>query len=90
MGRLAIAELVQSFYDGFPDCVVIMDEVRGGGAKAVYLWTFEGTNTGPGGTGNKVSFSGWEAWTLSPEGLVARSIATFDAEEYERQLAEGV
>lgn len=90
VGRASIAELVQSFYDGFPDCVVIMDEVRGAGDKAVYLWTFEGTNTGPGGTGNKVSFNGWEAWTLSPEGLIAESIGSFDSDEYARQLAEGV
>ena len=90
VGRSSIAELVQSFYDGFPDCVVIMDEVRGAGDKAVYLWTFEGTNTGPDGTGNRVSFGGWEAWTFSSDGLVAESIGSFDPDEYEQQLAEGV
>jgi len=56
----------------------------------VYLWTYEGTNTGPGGTGRAVRFNGWESWTLSSGGLVADSVGHFDADEYGRQLAEGV
>jgi len=67
-----------------------MDHVRGAGDKAIYSWTYQGTNTGPGGTGNSVRFSGWEAWTFNKRGLVQASIGTFDAEDYERQLAEGV
>ncbi|MGB8361760.1 MAG: nuclear transport factor 2 family protein [Acidimicrobiia bacterium] len=90
VGRVEIAQLVQGFYDAFPDTVVIMDAVRGAADKAVYLWTYEGTNTGPGGTGKRVRFNGWEAWTLSDEGLISESIGTFDSEEYERQLAAGV
>ena len=90
VGRTAIAELVQGFYDAFPDTVVIMDHVRGAGDKAIYSWTYEGTNTGPGGTGYTVRFNGWEAWTFNADGLVLRSIGTFDADEYELQLAEGV
>jgi len=35
-------------------------------------------------------FNGWEAWTFSDKGLIAESIGSFDSEEYERQLAEGV
>jgi uncharacterized protein (TIGR02246 family) len=90
LGRAEIAKLVQGFYDAFPDTVVIMDAVRGAGDDAVYLWTYEGTNTGPGGTGNRVRFNGWEAWTFSDDGLIAKSIGSFDSGEYERQLAEGV
>ena len=55
VGRDAIAELVQGFYDAFPDTVVIMDHVRGAADKAIYSWTYEGTNTGPEGTGNAVA-----------------------------------
>lgn len=89
-GRSAVAAVVQSFCDAFPDAILTMDAVRGAGDRAVYLWTYEGTNTGPGGTGNRVRFSGWEAWTFSPDGLVAQSLGNFDSAEYERQLAEGV
>jgi hypothetical protein len=56
----------------------------------VYLWTYEGTNTGSGGTGHAVRFNGWESWTFSTDGVVAVSVGNFEVEEYERQLAEGV
>ena len=45
---------------------------------------------GPGGTGNRVDFSGFESWRLDADGLVADSLGTFDAEEYRRQLEVGV
>ena len=90
IGRTAIAEVVQGFYDAFPDTVVILDAVRGAGDRAVYLWTYVGTNTGPGGTGHRVRFDGWEAWTFTERGLVGESIGQFDADEYARQLSEGV
>jgi uncharacterized protein (TIGR02246 family) len=89
-GRLAVQAVMQGFHDAFPDAVLTMDAVRGAGDRAVYLWTYEGTNTGPGGTGNRVRFSGWEAWTLSPAGFVQRSLGNFDQAEYDRQLAEGI
>ena len=90
VGRAAIADLVQGFYDAFPDTVVILDAVRGAGESAVFLWTYEGTNTGPGGTGNAVRFSGWEAWSFSADGFVGTSVGMFDADEYERQLMNGI
>jgi len=67
-----------------------MDHVRGAGDKAIYSWTYEGTNTGPEGTGNAVRFNGWEAWTFNAENLIQTSIGAFDTVEYERQLAEGI
>jgi hypothetical protein len=90
VGRAAIAKLVQGFYNAFPDTVVITDQIRGAADHAVYLWTYEGTNTGPRGRGHTVRFNGWESWTFSADGLVAASVGNFDAEEYERHLAEGV
>ncbi len=89
-GRAAVQAVMQGFHDAFPGAVLTMDAIRGAGDRAVYLWTYEGTNTGPGGTGNRVRFSGWEAWTFAPSWLVQRSIGTFDQDEYERQLANGI
>ena len=89
-GRAAVQAVMQGFHDAFPDAVLTMDAIRGAGDRAVYLWTYEGANTGPGGTGNRVRFSGWEAWTLSELGLVQRSLGNFDEHEYERQLANGI
>lgn len=56
------------------------------------LWmvTFTGTNTGPGGTGHSVRVDGFEAWTMGPDGLIAASIGNYDQQEYDRQLAEGI
>ena len=89
-GRAAVQAVMQGFHDAFPDAVLTMDAVQGAGDRAVFLWTYSGTNTGPGGTGNRVRFSGWEAWTLSPSGLVQRSLGNFDEDEYEHQLANGI
>jgi ketosteroid isomerase-like protein len=90
VGRAAITEVAEGFMKAFPDMQVIMDEllVRDGGA--VYEWTLVGTNTGPGGTGNRVRISGFEEWRIGTDGLIAESRGHFDSEDYQRQLAEGV
>ena len=88
-GRAEVAEMAKGFFDGFPDLVVRMDSIRTSGTYCVYLWTLDGTNTGPDGTGNRVEISGWEYWRLNDNGLVAESRGHFDAEDYERQLADG-
>jgi hypothetical protein len=90
VGRAAIADIAQGFYDAFPDTVVILDLARLAGDRAVYMWTYEGTNTGPGGTGHQVRFNGWEQWTLDIDGLISISDGRFDTAEYERQLTHGV
>ncbi len=89
-GREAIAEVARGFMTAFPDMVLTMDSVRVTDAGAEYHWTFAGTNSGPGGTGNAVRFSGYEEWTFGEDGLVARSLGHFDEEVYARQLEVGV
>lgn len=39
VGRAAIADIAQGFYDAFPDTVVILDLARLAGDRAVYMWT---------------------------------------------------
>jgi hypothetical protein len=51
-----------------------------------FHWTFTGTNTGPGGTGNRVRISGFEKWTFADDGLIVRSQGHYDQDEYNRQL----
>jgi len=89
LGREGITESAQGFMTAFPDMQVLLDrlEVNDG---VFFHWTLIGTNTGPGGTGNKVHISGYEQWTMSEDGLIGRSLGHYDAEEYARQLAEGV
>ena len=89
VGRDAITETAQSFMSAFPDLRVLLDEVVPGD-PADYRWTLVGTNTGPGGTGNRVRISGFEEWTLSDDGTIAASLGTFDQAEYDRQIEHGV
>jgi uncharacterized protein (TIGR02246 family) len=88
VGRDAIAEAARSFMTAFPDMVVEMDRLDRVGMQYRYHWTLRGTNTGPGGTGRKVNISGFEEWTLGPDGLIAASLGHFDAADYARQLGD--
>jgi predicted ester cyclase len=54
MGRSAITEVAQGFVTAFPDLRVLMDDLVVQGDGAVYHWTLIGTNTGLGGTGQRV------------------------------------
>jgi len=90
VGREAIAAAAQGFVTAFPDFVLEMDSLRLEAGTVEYHWTFAGTNTGPGGTGNAVRFSGYEEWTMGDDGLVAASKGHFDEVEYNRQLELGV
>lgn len=87
VGRAAIAAAARGFMTAFPDLVIRMDAITASGREAVYRWTLTGTNTGPGGAGNRVTISGFEEWTLAEDGLVARSLGHFDAADYARQVA---
>jgi len=86
IGRSQLAETAKSYMKAFPDMKLTMDSLIEDSDTYRYHWTFEGTNTGPDGTGNKIRFSGIERWTLNEEGLVQKSIGTYDAEDYLNQL----
>src|SRR2546426_225967 len=59
VGRSAISKVAQGFMTAFPNLEVIMDDVLVQGDRAVYHWSLAGTNTGPGGTGQRVRISGF-------------------------------
>ena len=90
VGREAIAEVGRGFMAAFPDMKVTMDDLVPQSRGAVFHWTLTGTNTGPGGRGQRVRISGYEEWQIDAEGLIAESKGHFDATEYERQLEHGV
>ena len=86
VGRDAITAAARGFMDGFPDLRVELDDLKIDGDSPEYHWTLTGTNTGPGGTGRLVRISGFERWTMSSEGLIAASVGSFDAAEWDRQV----
>ena len=90
VGRPAIADAMGAFFSEFPDLVLRMDDLRSGGNQAIFLWTLEGTNCGPGVAGNFVRIPGWQNWCLSDDLLITKADGGFDAVEYERQIQEGL
>jgi predicted ester cyclase len=86
VGRAAIAKEAEAFMTTFPDMVVTFDKLESRPDGTAFHWTLTGTNTGPGGTGNKVRISGYELWKIDNDGLIAESKGHFDGAEYERQL----
>ena len=88
-GRRAITEAARGFMTTFPDLQVAMDDLLIEADGAEYHWTLSGTATGPGGTGNRVRISGFEEWNIGKDGLIEESRGWFDADEYQRQLAQG-
>jgi uncharacterized protein (TIGR02246 family) len=90
VGRAAVTEAARGFMTALPDLEVFMDDLRVQDNGIEFHWTFTGTNTGPGGTGNRVRVTGFEEWTIGDDGLIAESQGHYDQAEYDRQLEHGV
>jgi hypothetical protein len=86
VGRAAITETARGFMLTFPDLRILMDALKVKDNGGEYHWTLIGTYTAPGGTSRKVCVSGFEAWTIGPDGLITESRGSFDSAEYQRQL----
>ena len=84
VGRTAIAAMAAGFFAAYPDLVLEMVAVDRVGDDAVFLWSLRATH---GETGRHVLISGWEAWRLSPRGLVQESRGRYDEADLARQVA---
>ena len=86
VGRAAITSSARGFMSAFPDLIVQMDSIEPHGRGFIYRWTLIGTNSGPGGTDNRVLIQGYEEWSFGADGLISTSLGHFDEAEYTRQL----
>jgi len=86
IGRPAITAVAQEFMTAFPDLKVVLDGISVEGERAIYRWTLDGHNTGPGGGGAHVRISGNESWRFGNDGLIAESFGHFDAGDWQRQI----
>lgn len=86
-GREALLGMVSGFYSEFPGLTVALDHLRVAGNHVLFGWVLEGVHSE---TGNKVRVPGWEEWDLDGDGKVKSSLGWFDAEDYDRQIREGV
>jgi len=58
--RAAITEIARGFMRDLPDMIVNFDKLEPRGDATAFHWTLIGTNTGPGGTENRVRISVYE------------------------------
>ena len=86
VGRKAVEAAVQTFMTAYPDLIVRFDRLEPRGGRVLYHWTFIGTNTGQGGTGNAVRISGFEDWEIGHDGLIADSKGHYDARDWDQQV----
>ena len=87
VGRDQLEATAKSFMTELPDMVLTMDDLSFDGERYIYRWTLDGTNSGPGGTGNTVHISGYEEWSINSDGLIQSSQGHMDLDDYARQLA---
>ena len=87
LGARRLPGKAQAFMTTFPDMVVTFDKLEPQPNATAFHWTLTGTNTGPGGTGNKVRICGYELWKIDNNGLIAESKGHFDSAEYDHQLS---
>jgi hypothetical protein len=90
IGRDAIAKFAEGFMTDLPDMIVRYDSLVSKSNGTEFHWTLIATNTGPGGTGNKVKVNGYEFWQLDENGFIRNSQGHFPSEEYNRQLEFGI
>src|SRR3974377_568194 len=83
--RAVIAEVARRFMRDFPDIIITFDKLESRRDRTGFHWTLTGTNTGPGGTGNKVRISGYELWKIGADGLIAESNGRYDGQDGARQ-----
>ena len=82
--------MAAGFMEAFPGMILTLDDLHVADETAVFSWTLHGTNTGPGGTGNKVVISGYEVWQLDEDCKVAKSHGYYDSATYAHQVEIGV
>lgn len=87
VGRAALLDMVSGFYGEFPGLTVRLEHLRIAGNHVMFGWVLEGKHSE---TGNHVVVPGWEEWDLDDNMKVKISLGWFDAEEYDRQIREGV
>ena len=89
VGRAALAAVVEGFVEAVPDLILHLDELTAQEDRAVYHWTLEGTNSGPGGSGKRLKISGFELWPIGADKLIGHSRGYYDSAAYADQLAHG-
>ena len=86
IGKPAIRKVVKAFMEAFPDLYIRVNEVVVEERGIVFYCNAIATNSGPGGTGNKIDIEINEIWTFDETGKLIEVKAYDDPEDFERQL----
>jgi predicted ester cyclase len=89
IGKSEIQKVVEAFMEGFPDLHIQVNDVVMEKRGIVFYCNAIATNSGPGGTGNKIDIEIHEIWTFDENGKFTEVRAYDDPEEFERQLNQG-
>ncbi len=89
-GLAALKNLMTEFRTAYPDAKVVLDESYYLDGQSFHLWTFTGTNTGPGPgaltpTGKNVKVSG-STRMRHKDGKIVEELVYFDALDMQTQL----
>jgi len=84
LGRDAIAQVAAGFFDDFPDLQFQMTDLRSGGARTLFKWSWVGTSRQ---TGNRCRLAGWDEWLLTSDHLIEQAHCWFDTKDIVRQIA---
>jgi len=87
-GLAAFKKLVTDFRTSWPDVNVVLDESHFKKDLSFHLWTFTGTNTGPGEmppTGKSAKLSG-STLIRYQDGKIAEELVFFDALDWRTQM----
>ena len=86
IGKSEIRQVVEAFMEGFPDLYIQVNDVVIEERGIVFYCNAIATNSGPGGTGNKINIEIHEIWTFDENGKFTEVRAYDDPEDFERQL----
>ena len=86
IGKPEIRKVVEAFIEGFPDLYIQVNDIVIEERGIVFYCNAIATNSGPGGTGNKINIEIHEIWTFDESGKFTEVRAYDDPEDFERQL----
>jgi steroid delta-isomerase-like uncharacterized protein len=87
-GLDALKKVMTDLRTAYPDAKVVLDESYHMQDRSFHLWTFTGTNTGPGAappTGKSVTLTG-ATFMRYQDGKIAEEIVYFDVLDWQTQL----
>ena len=86
IGRPEIRKIVKAFMEAFPDLFIQVNDVVVEERGIVFYCNAIATNSGPGGSGNKIDIEIHEIWKFDETGKLIEVKAYDDPEDFDRQL----